>query len=74
MPLSRLVAPFIFSHLFIYLYLFIVFVFVFFQSATETEGIFRVPTSLAELSRISGVGENKLAKYGDGILAVLAES
>jgi ATP-dependent DNA helicase RecQ len=32
------------------------------------------PTSLAELSQISGVGEAKLAKYGEQILEVLAAS
>jgi ATP-dependent DNA helicase RecQ len=32
------------------------------------------PATLAELSQISGVGEAKLAKYGEQILQVLAES
>jgi ATP-dependent DNA helicase RecQ len=36
------------------------------QIATET------PTSLAELGKINGVGENKLAKYGQQILDTLA--
>lgn len=30
------------------------------------------PTSLAELATISGVGESKLAKYGEGIIALVA--
>ncbi len=37
------------------------------QIATET------PTTLAELGSVSGVGENKLAKYGQQILDTLAE-
>ncbi|GAA4330342.1 hypothetical protein GCM10023178_43300 [Actinomadura luteofluorescens] len=28
-------------------------------------------TSLAELGRVNGVGENKLAKYGDQVLETL---
>jgi ATP-dependent DNA helicase RecQ len=36
------------------------------QIATES------PSTLADLSRISGVGENKLAKYGQQILDTLA--
>ncbi len=31
------------------------------------------PASLTELSRVEGVGEAKLGRYGEGILAVLAE-
>jgi ATP-dependent DNA helicase RecQ len=31
------------------------------------------PSSLPELMGISGVGESKLAKYGDGILEVLGQ-
>ena len=30
------------------------------------------PTTLAELSRVSGVGENKLAKFGQQLLDALA--
>ena len=48
--------------------------YVIFHDATLRQIATEAPTSLAELSRISGVGDNKLAKYGDGILAVLAES
>ncbi|MFC0033606.1 DNA helicase RecQ [Micromonospora chaiyaphumensis] len=48
--------------------------YVIFHDATLRQIATEAPASLAELSRISGVGENKLAKYGDGILAVLAES
>ena len=32
----------------------------------------RRPTTLAELGTVSGVGENKLAKYGEGVLEALA--
>ncbi|MGY0004756.1 DNA helicase RecQ [Micromonospora sp. I033] len=48
--------------------------YVIFHDATLRQIATEAPTSLAELSRISGVGDNKLAKYGDGILGVLAES
>ncbi|WP_433282147.1 DNA helicase RecQ [Micromonospora sp. CA-244673] len=48
--------------------------YVIFHDATLRQIATEAPTSLAELSRISGVGDNKLAKYGEGILAVLAES
>ncbi|MEV0155662.1 DNA helicase RecQ [Micromonospora sp. NPDC050686] len=47
--------------------------YVIFHDATLRQIATEAPTSLAELSRISGVGENKLAKYGEPILAVLAE-
>ncbi|MGX4653200.1 DNA helicase RecQ [Micromonospora sp. SCSIO 07396] len=47
--------------------------YVIFHDATLRQIATDVPTSLAELSRISGVGENKLAKYGDSLLAVLAD-
>ncbi|MEU5785529.1 DNA helicase RecQ [Micromonospora lupini] len=46
--------------------------YVIFHDATLRQIAGDAPTSLAELSRVSGVGENKLAKYGDQILAVLA--
>ncbi|WP_433311989.1 DNA helicase RecQ [Micromonospora chersina] len=48
--------------------------YVVFHDATVRQIATEAPTSLAELSRISGVGDNKLAKYGEGILAVLTES
>ncbi|WNM37743.1 DNA helicase RecQ [Micromonospora halotolerans] len=48
--------------------------YVIFHDATLRQIATEAPTSLAELSRISGVGDNKLAKYGEGILGVLAES
>jgi ATP-dependent DNA helicase RecQ len=47
--------------------------YVIFHDATLRQIATDAPASLAELSRINGVGENKLAKYGDQILAVLAE-
>ncbi|MFJ6196485.1 DNA helicase RecQ [Micromonospora sp. NPDC092111] len=47
--------------------------YVIFHDATLRQIATDAPASLAELSRISGVGENKLAKYGESILAVLAE-
>ncbi|WP_228449868.1 DNA helicase RecQ [Streptomyces alkaliterrae] len=43
-----------------------------FHDATLRQMAVSGPTTLEELSGISGVGENKLAKYGEGILAVLA--
>ncbi|MET8835871.1 DNA helicase RecQ [Micromonospora sp. NPDC004540] len=48
--------------------------YVIFHDATLRQIATEAPTSLTELSRINGVGDNKLAKYGEGILAVLAES
>ncbi|MFI6332683.1 DNA helicase RecQ [Micromonospora chersina] len=48
--------------------------YVVFHDATLRQIATEAPTSLAELSRISGVGDNKLAKYGEGILAVLTGS
>ncbi|MEH1099796.1 DNA helicase RecQ [Micromonospora sp. CPCC 205561] len=47
--------------------------YVIFHDATLRQIATDAPTSLAELSRVGGVGENKLAKYGEQILAVLAE-
>ncbi|NYH42266.1 ATP-dependent DNA helicase RecQ [Micromonospora jinlongensis] len=47
--------------------------YVIFHDATLRQIASDAPGSLAELSRVSGVGENKLAKYGEQILAVLAE-
>ncbi|MEU3875730.1 MULTISPECIES: DNA helicase RecQ [Streptomyces] len=46
--------------------------YVIFHDATLREIATAVPGSLEELSGISGVGENKLAKYGDSLLEVLA--
>ncbi|MFY1595050.1 DNA helicase RecQ [Micromonospora sp. WMMD737] len=47
--------------------------YVIFHDATLRQIATDAPTSLAELSAVSGVGENKLAKYGEQILAALAE-
>ncbi|MBM0233793.1 DNA helicase RecQ [Micromonospora sp. STR1_7] len=46
--------------------------YVIFHDATLRQIASDAPGTLAELSRVSGVGENKLAKYGEQILAVLA--
>jgi ATP-dependent DNA helicase RecQ len=46
--------------------------YVIFHDATLRQIATELPSSLAELGRISGVGENKLAKYGDGVLEALA--
>ncbi|MDG4757047.1 DNA helicase RecQ [Micromonospora sp. WMMD710] len=46
--------------------------YVIFHDATLRQIASDAPCTLAELSRVSGVGENKLAKYGEQILAVLA--
>ncbi|SIQ37554.1 DNA helicase RecQ [Micromonospora avicenniae] len=48
--------------------------YVIFHDATLRQIATDAPTSLAELSQVSGVGENKLAKYGEQILTVLAGS
>jgi ATP-dependent DNA helicase RecQ len=48
--------------------------YVVFHDATLRQIATVSPSSLAELSRINGVGENKLAKYGQQILDVLGES
>ncbi len=45
--------------------------YVIFHDATLRQIATERPTTLAELGTISGVGENKLAKYGDAVLAVL---
>ncbi|GLY20472.1 DNA helicase RecQ [Micromonospora sp. NBRC 101691] len=45
--------------------------YVIFHDATLRQIATDAPTSLAGLSGISGVGENKLAKYGEQLLAVL---
>jgi ATP-dependent DNA helicase RecQ len=47
--------------------------YVIFHDATLRQIAAEVPTTLAELGGISGVGENKLAKYGQQILEALAE-
>jgi ATP-dependent DNA helicase RecQ len=47
--------------------------YVIFHDATLREIATRSPGSLAELGRVSGVGENKLARYGEQVLAALAE-
>ncbi|MER7213259.1 DNA helicase RecQ [Streptosporangium sp. NPDC000239] len=46
--------------------------YVIFHDATLREIAAGTPSSLAELGTVSGVGENKLAKYGQEILEVLA--
>lgn len=48
--------------------------YVIFHDATLRQIASDAPGSLAELSRVSGVGENKLAKYGEQILAVLGDT
>ncbi len=47
--------------------------YVIFHDATLREIASRPPATLAELSTISGVGEHKLARYGQQILDALAE-
>ncbi|NUT07237.1 MAG: DNA helicase RecQ [Hamadaea sp.] len=47
--------------------------YVIFHDATLRQIATEAPASLAALGTVSGVGENKLAKYGDQILAALAE-
>ena len=46
--------------------------YVIFHDATLREIATRMPTTLAELGTISGIGENKLAKYGEGVLHTLS--
>ncbi|MGW5311756.1 DNA helicase RecQ [Nocardia thailandica] len=46
--------------------------YVVFHDATLREIAARKPATLAELGTVTGVGENKLARYGDGVLAALA--
>jgi ATP-dependent DNA helicase RecQ len=46
--------------------------YVIFHDATLREIATRMPADLVALGRISGIGENKLAKYGEGVLAALA--
>ena len=45
--------------------------YVIFHDATLRQIATQRPSSLAELGTVSGVGENKLAKYGEGVLEVL---
>ncbi|GAA3174721.1 DNA helicase RecQ [Nonomuraea roseoviolacea] len=46
--------------------------YVIFHDATLREIATLAPSSLAELGKVSGVGENKLAKYGEQVLEALA--
>jgi ATP-dependent DNA helicase RecQ len=46
--------------------------YVIFHDATLREIATALPSSLAELGKVSGVGENKLAKYGEQVLETLA--
>ncbi len=46
--------------------------YVVFHDATLREIATARPTALAELGAVSGVGENKLAKFGEQLLEVLA--
>jgi ATP-dependent DNA helicase RecQ len=46
--------------------------YVVFHDATLRDIAGRAPSNLAELGGISGIGENKLAKYGEGVLEVVA--
>ncbi|WP_328652939.1 DNA helicase RecQ [Micromonospora sp. NBC_00330] len=46
--------------------------YVIFHDATLRQIASDAPSTLADLSQVSGVGENKLAKYGEQILTVLA--
>ena len=47
--------------------------YVIFHDATLRQIATDQPTTLAELGKVNGVGENKLAKYGDQILATLTD-
>ncbi|WP_337820982.1 DNA helicase RecQ [Amycolatopsis sp. A1MSW2902] len=47
--------------------------YVIFHDATLRQIAAMMPTTLDKLGTVSGVGESKLAKYGEGVLAVLAE-
>jgi ATP-dependent DNA helicase RecQ len=48
--------------------------YVIFHDATLRQIATELPGTLAALGTISGVGENKLAKYGDGVLEALADT
>ena len=45
--------------------------YVIFHDSTLRAVVFARPSSLAELGRIEGVGETKLARYGEPLLAAL---
>jgi ATP-dependent DNA helicase RecQ len=45
---------------------------VIFHDTTLREIATRMPTSVGDLGTISGIGETKLARYGAGVLDVLA--
>ncbi|MFB6722752.1 DNA helicase RecQ [Kribbella sp. NPDC056345] len=47
--------------------------YVIFHDATLRQIAIDLPTSLSALGTISGIGENKLAKYGEGVLEALAD-
>jgi ATP-dependent DNA helicase RecQ len=47
--------------------------YVIFHDATLREIAVLAPSTLAELGTVNGVGENKLAKYGDQVLETLAQ-
>ncbi len=47
--------------------------YVIFHDATLRQIAARAPTTLDELGTISGIGQNKLTKYGEAVLAALAE-
>jgi ATP-dependent DNA helicase RecQ len=46
--------------------------YVVFSDATLREIATTLPSSLAELGKVSGIGETKLARYGQQVLDVLA--
>jgi ATP-dependent DNA helicase RecQ len=46
--------------------------YVIFHDATLREIANRMPSTLTELSAVNGVGENKLAKYGEDVLATVS--
>ncbi|MCK9926922.1 DNA helicase RecQ [Frankia sp. Mgl5] len=48
--------------------------YVIFHDATLREIATRAPSSLAELATVNGVGENKLAKYGEHILPLCTDA
>lgn len=48
--------------------------YVIFHDATLREIATRHPVNLAELGTVSGVGENKLARYGEQVLTTLADA
>ncbi|MGE5134413.1 MAG: DNA helicase RecQ [Gemmatimonadota bacterium] len=47
--------------------------YVIFHDATLREIATTAPSSLAELGKVSGIGENKLSRYGEQVLAALAD-